>query len=94
MTFEKFDFTEKQIKAYFRNAKKNLKIAREADVVEVVFHFSYDALIRLAVSICASEGLRVLSRAGHHAELINKLSIVISTEAERSGEIIERIPLF
>ena len=44
----------------------------------MIFHFSYGALIRMATTICASGGLKVSSRVGHHIELLNKLSIILN----------------
>ncbi|MDO8668473.1 MAG: hypothetical protein Q7K35_05305 [bacterium] len=78
--FEKFAFTPKQIEQYFRSASRDLKIARTSDVPEVTFKFSYDALLKLAIAVCAKNNLRVRSRQGHHIELINKLSEIIKDE--------------
>ena len=78
MTFEKFLFSERQVKTYYTNAKKDFNTAtRYQKNSEICFRFGYDALIKLAVSVCAHEGLRVLSRAGHHVELIEKMSAIL-----------------
>lgn len=73
--FEKFKFSPKQIDKYYRAARKDFKIAKEAVVPEVSFRFCYDSVLKLAITVCADNGLRVKSRAGHHVELINKLSL-------------------
>jgi len=75
--FEKFQFSPKQIVNYFASANRDLKIARQSKVAEVAFRFSYDALLKLAIAVCAIEGLRVKARKGHHIALIGKLAKII-----------------
>jgi len=72
--FEKFKFTEKQIKNYYKSAVKDFKIAYQSDIPEVTFKFCYDVLLKLAIAVCAKNNLRVKARKGHHIELIKKLS--------------------
>ncbi len=72
--FEKFQFSENQIQQYYKSALRDFKIARSSDVPEVIFRFCYDSLIKLAISFCAVNGLRVKARQGHHWELIQKLA--------------------
>jgi len=74
MTFDKFSFSEKQIKTYYNSAVRDFKIAKNSDIPEVSFRFGYDALIKLAITICAKKGLKIKSRQGHRIELITKLS--------------------
>jgi len=84
MTFEKFLFSEKQIKSYYANAKKDLaKVLEYQKDGDISFRFGYDALIKLAVAVCAHEGLRVLARAGHHMELIEKMALILKNDAIR-----------
>jgi hypothetical protein len=78
--FEKFRFSRKQIEKYHSSASRDLKIASEADVSEVRFRFCYDALLKLAITVCAENGLRVKSRRGHHIELIKKLAFFLKDE--------------
>jgi hypothetical protein len=78
--FEKFRFSRKQIEKYHSSAKRDLKIASEADISEVRFRFCYDALLKLAMAVCAENNLRVKSRRGHHIELIKKLSFFLKDE--------------
>ncbi|MDI6777742.1 MAG: hypothetical protein QMD77_00965 [Patescibacteria group bacterium] len=75
--FEKFRFSRKQIERYHKSAKRDMKIAAEAGVPEVRFRFCYDALLKLAMAVCAENGLRVKSRRGHHIELIKKLAFFL-----------------
>lgn len=72
--FNKFSFSLKQINKYYRSSIRDLNIAKKSNIPEVSFRFSYDALFKLAITICAKNGLRVKSRQGHHVELIKKLS--------------------
>ncbi len=75
--FEKFRFSRRQIEKYHNSAKRDLKIAAEADVPEVRFRFCYDALLKLSMAVCSQKGLRVKSRQGHHIELIKKLAFFL-----------------
>jgi len=72
--FEKFIFKKEQVKNYYMTAVRDFEIANKSDIPEVVFKFSYDAMLKLAIALCAKNNLRVKSRQGHHVELINKLS--------------------
>lgn len=76
--FEHFNFSQKQIEKYFSSASRDLKIASSSDVPEVAFRFSYDALLKLAIAVCAENGLRVKAKRDHHIELIKKLSIFLN----------------
>jgi len=75
--FEKFNFSQKQIKRYYQSALRDLKIALNSKVPEVIFRFSYDALIKLAIAVCAKNNLRVKARKGHHIKLIEKLTLYL-----------------
>ena len=72
--FETFKFSDNQIKKYFSSARQDFKIAGDSSVPEVIFKFCYDSLLKIAIAMCAKNGLRVKSRAGHHAELLEKLT--------------------
>ncbi len=72
--FKKQEFTAKQIEKYFDSALKDYKIAKESDVPEIIFKFSYDSLLKIAIAVCANDDLRVKSRVGHHIDLVKKLS--------------------
>lgn len=72
--FEKQEFTNEQVTAFFRSADRNLVIAKNSPEIEVKFTFAYNALIKIAIAFCALNGLRVKSQQGHHIELLRKLS--------------------
>lgn len=76
--FEKFTFSQKQIDRYYESALRDFKIAKNSDISEVSFRFCYDCLLKLAIAICAENGLRVKARRGHHIELIKKLSFYLN----------------
>jgi len=78
--FEKFDFSIRQIKKYHQAAIKDLQIAKKVDNADVKFRFSYDALLKLAITVCAKKNLRVKARKGHHIELLRKLSIILDNK--------------
>lgn len=78
--FEKFNFEKSQIEKYYESAIKDFHIATKHSETEIIFQFSYNALIKLAITICAAKGLRVKARQGHHIELINKLSKLLANE--------------
>ncbi len=71
--FEKFNFSARQISNYFNSASRDFRIASSSAIPEVIFVFSYDSLIKLAIAVCAKNGLRVKARTGHHIELLKKL---------------------
>lgn len=75
--FEKFSFSVRQIKKYHQTAIKDLRIAKNTNDADVKFRFSYDALLKLSIAICAKNGLRVKARKGHHIELLRKLSTIL-----------------
>jgi hypothetical protein len=76
--FEDFQFSQFQIDKYHEAAYRDLKIAKETEISEVMFKFSYDVLIKTAIAICAKNNLRIKSRQGHHYELINKLAEILN----------------
>lgn len=72
--FELFSFTSSQIEKYFKAAQHDFQVAEQNNQPDVIFMFSYNGLIKLAITICAKNNLRVKSEQGHHIELIEKLS--------------------
>ena len=78
--FEKQKFTDRQIEKYFNSALRDFKIAVNSEVPEVIFKFCYDSLLKIAITICARNNLRVKSRAGHHIELLKKLAECLDNE--------------
>lgn len=75
--FEKFIFSENQISKYHSSALRDFKIAKNSLENEVRFRFCYDALLKLAIAVCAKNNLRIKSRQGHHIKLIEKMAEIL-----------------
>lgn len=75
--FARFHFTDDQIKKYLNSARKDLRIAKNSAVAEVKFQFTYNAFIKLGISLIACYGYKVKSRAGHHIKILEKLAEII-----------------
>lgn len=76
--FEKFKFSARQVRIYLNSALRDFKIAAGSDIPEVTFRFCYDCLLKLAITVCAQNGLRAKSHKGHHFELITKFSELLN----------------
>lgn len=78
--FEKFNFSIAQVKKYWQKASRDFQIASGSTVVEIRFVFCYESLLKIAITVCAKNNLRVQSSRGHHSELINKLAFFLKDE--------------
>jgi len=78
--FEEFKFTKGQIQSYLNSAEKDLKIASNSNVPEVIFQFSYNALIKLGIISIAKHGYRAHSKTGHHAKILEKLAELLGDD--------------
>ena len=78
--FQKLEFKEKQINQFLMSALHDLKIAEESDIPDVVFKFSYDALIKTGIMLIARKGYKVRSAVGHHVKILEKLSQLLKDE--------------
>ena len=78
--FQKLTFTKEQIKQFAQSALHDLKIAESTDIPDVIFKFSYDALIKLGITLVAGEGYKVRSATGHHVKIIEKLSQLLKDD--------------
>ena len=89
--FQKFNFREKQIFNYFKSAEKNLKIAENIKIPEVIFKFSYDALVKIGITLIAHNGYKIKTRLGHHIKILEALgNILEDKEIEAVGNIIRK----
>ena len=75
--FRKLAFAEKQIEQLSNSAIHDLKIADSSDINDVIFKFSYDALIKLGIFLIAKKGYKVRSAVGHHIKILEKLSKIL-----------------
>ncbi|TAM40596.1 hypothetical protein EPN54_02585 [bacterium] len=78
--FQKLAFKEEQIEQFLKSALHDLEIARVSDIPDVVFKFSYDALIKLGIALIAGKGYKIRSTAGHHVKILEKLSQILKDE--------------
>ena len=78
--FQKLVFKEEQIKQFFNSALHDLKIAESTDIPDVIFKFSYDALIKLGIVLIAKNGYKIRSTTGHHVKILEKLSRILKDE--------------
>lgn len=78
--FREFKYSKKGVKKYLKSAYKDLHIAKKAEIEDVIFQFSYNALIKLGISLLAIHGLKANSRMGHHIKIIEKMSEILGDE--------------
>ncbi|MFA5271438.1 MAG: hypothetical protein WC412_03735 [Candidatus Omnitrophota bacterium] len=78
--FVKQNFRPEELSKYKQSAKHNLGIAKTNEEPEVVFHFTYMALIKIGIYCLAKDGYRAKSRPGHHQKIIEYLSQVFGSE--------------
>ena len=78
--FQKLAFEEEQIEQFLKSALHDLKIAEASDIPDVIFKFSYDALVKLGIALIAKKGYKIRSTAGHHVKILEKLSQILKEE--------------
>ena len=78
--FQKLAFKEEQIEQFLKSALHDLKIAEESEIPDVIFKFSYDALIKFGITLIAQKGYKIRSTIGHHVKILEKLSQVLKEE--------------
>lgn len=78
--FQKLTFKSGQIEQFLKSGIHDLEIASGSDIPDVVFKFSYDALIKLGIALIAKKGYRIRSTAGHHIKILEKLSQILKEE--------------
>ncbi len=78
--FQKMTFKEEQIDQFLKSALHDLKIAEDSDISDVIFKFSYDAIIKLGIALIAKKGYKVRSTTGHHVKILEKLSQLLKDE--------------
>jgi hypothetical protein len=78
--FQKLAFKEEQIEQFLKSALHDLKIAEASDIPDVIFKFSYDALVKLGIALIAKKGYKIRSTTGHHVKILEKLSQILKEE--------------
>ena len=82
MNFEKKFFVQQkfnqaELDNRKQSIKRNLGLARGKKEPEIVFHFSYMALIKTGIYHIAKAGYRVKRTPGHHIKIIEALSKIL-----------------
>ena len=72
--FQKFSFDQQQLAGFLKSARHYLAIAKKAEVPEVIFEFTYNALIKYGIYLIAKNGYKIRSVVGHHIKLLEKIS--------------------
>src|SRR3989338_2141061 len=78
--FQKLAFKEEQIEQFLKSALHDLEIAETSDIPDVIFKFSYDALVKLGIALIAKKGYKIRSTTGHHVKILEKLSQILKEE--------------
>lgn len=78
--FQKLAFKEEQIEQFLKSALHDLKIAEASDIPDVIFKFSYDALVKLGIALIAKKGYKIRSTTGHHVKILEKLNQILKEE--------------
>ena len=76
--FQAMNFNEDQIGKYRSSAIHALGIAEETEIPEVIFDFSYQALIQFGIAAIAKQGYKVRSIPGHHVKILQKMSLILN----------------
>ena len=79
--FTKFNFIEGQIQNNFRNASRDLNIAKKDRILEVKFNYAYTALIKAGIALLSFYGVKIRSVPGHHVKIIEKMAQLIEDDA-------------
>ena len=78
--FQKLVFKDEQIEQFIKSALHDLQIAKGSDISDVIFKFSYDALIKLGIALIAKKGFKIRSTSGHHVKILEKMSQLLKDE--------------
>ena len=85
MKFEKEYFTsqsfsKKELLNLNNAITKTFNIATTNKDPEVIFHFTYMALLKIGIYALAKRGYRIKSRPGHHIKILEALSNITQNE--------------
>lgn len=78
--FYNMTFIDSQIRDYYSSALHSLEIAKKDNFCEVKFKFTYDALIKMAITLIAFEGFKVRSKIGHHVKILEAITKILDNE--------------
>ncbi|MCX5749249.1 MAG: hypothetical protein NTZ10_03280 [Candidatus Saganbacteria bacterium] len=75
--FKIFNFTPEQVEANMKNAEKTLEIAGKDRISEVIFDYSYKAIIKAGIALLSKNNCKVKSGSGHHIKVIEALAKIL-----------------
>lgn len=78
--FSVFRFTPVQVKGFLDSAKRDLRIARADEILEVKFSYAYTALIKGGLAWLAREQVKIKSVPGHHVKILEALAGALHDE--------------
>lgn len=76
--FSRIQAGPEEVSQFLNNASRDITIADQSKVPEVIFDFMYKGLIKTGIALFAHFGYRVSSKAGHHIKIIGKLSEILN----------------
>ncbi|MEE8190837.1 MAG: hypothetical protein V3T79_04485 [Candidatus Scalindua sediminis] len=79
--FSKFNFTEEQIDKNFKNALKDLNIAKKDKFLEVKFSYVYTAFIKAGIALLSFYQVKIKSMPGHHSKIIEKIAQILKDDS-------------
>lgn len=79
--FNKFNFTEEQIDKNFKNALKDLNIAKKDKILDVKFSYVYTALIKAGIALLSVYQVKIKSMPGHHLKIIEKIAQILKDDS-------------
>mgnify|MGYP001080111733 CR=1 FL=1 len=79
--FSKFKFTKEQINKNFKNALKDLNIAKKDKILEVKFSYAYTALIKAGIALLSFYQVKIKSVPGHHFKVIEKIAQILKDDS-------------
>jgi len=79
--FTKFKFTQEQINRNFKNALKDLSIAKKDKIAEVKFNYAYTALIKAGIALLSFYQIKRKSVPGHHFRTIEKIAQILKDDS-------------
>ncbi len=79
--FSKFNFTEEQIDKNFKNALKDLNIAKKDKILDVKFSYVYTVLIKAGIALLSVYQVKIKSMPGHHFKIIEKIAQILKDDS-------------
>lgn len=79
--FTKLKFTREQINRNFKNALKDLNIAKRDKIAEVKFNYAYTAFIKVGIALLSFYQIKMKSVPGHHVKIIEKIAHILKDDS-------------